>query len=106
MNHMADGVDEDEQDNKKQHWHVTKSIPVAFILTMFLYAVGQTGTIAWYLSRQDSRIDMLEKAQTLMLPQAERLARVEEKVSTVQLGVADMRADIKVILATQDRNKK
>jgi Tfp pilus assembly protein PilN len=68
----------------EQRWHVTRGIPLALIFTVVTMFIGQTVGGIWYFAHQDSRLDVLEKAQLLAQPQGERLTRLEEKVVSVQ----------------------
>jgi hypothetical protein len=79
-------------------WHVSRGIPVAFIVSMLFYAIAQTATAAWFASAMSQRMDTVEKVQLQISPQGERLTRVEEKLESVKSGIGD----IKVILAAQD----
>jgi cell division protein FtsB len=82
-------VDEETAD---QHWHVTRGIPVAFILTMLVMFVTQTATAAWFASAMAYRVEAVERAQAQAAPQGERLTRVEEKLVAVNTGIADIKA--------------
>lgn len=95
-------VTDTEIAERDQHWHVSRNIPVAFIVSMLLFFLAQTGTAAWWGARLDSRVDVLEKAQVLIAPQGERLTRVEEKLEGVKSGIAD----IKYILTAQDTRER
>jgi hypothetical protein len=93
-------------DSENGHWHLSRSIPLPFIVTMLAVTVMQTATAAWYISAMNYRVDTMEKAQVILAqqvsPQGERLTRVEEKLEGVKAGIAD----IKIILTAQDpRNK-
>lgn len=90
-------LDPDDQTENK-HWHVSRNIPVAFIITMIVFTIAQTATVAWYASAMTLRVESIEKAQLQMSPQGERLTRVEEKLEGVKAGIAD----IKTILQAQD----
>lgn len=99
--------DTGERDNDK-FWHISRGIPVAFIVTMIVFIVTQTATAAWFASAMTQRVDMNEKAlmqlSQQVSPQGERLTRVEEKLEGVKAGIGD----IKAILTAQDlrdRNK-
>lgn len=81
----------DETDTPDQHWHVTRGIPVAFILTMLVMFVTQTATAAWFASAMAYRVEAVERAQAQAAPQGERLTRVEEKLVAVQTGIADIK---------------
>lgn len=91
-------IDEDDGDER---WHVTRGIPLAFIISMLIYAVAQTATAAWFASAMNYRVEAIEKAQIQMSPQGERLTRVEEKLEGVKAGITD----IKAILTAQDSRK-
>ena len=99
---MADIGDEFVGDDRDQHWHVSRSVPVAFIISMLIYAIAQAATAAWFASAMNFRVDAIEKAQALLVPtaasQGERLTRVEEKLESVKAGITD----IKTILTAQD----
>lgn len=90
--------DIDEDGSESQRWHVTRGIPLAFIITMIIFTVGQTATAAWFASAMNYRVEAIEKAQLLMSPQGERLTRVEEKLEGVKAGITD----IKALLTAQD----
>jgi hypothetical protein len=97
--------DVEESADVDQHWHLSRSIPLAFILSMLVYVFTQIGIFGWFASSMNSRVETVEHAQaqaatqgersqTQMSTQGERLTRVEEKLVAVQSGIAD----IKVIL--------
>lgn len=76
-------------------WHLDKKVPITLIA-----AIGmQTFLGGWYISALDARVRSLEEKALLVAPQAERLTRVEEKLSTLQTTVADIRADVKQLLS-------
>lgn len=97
-------IDQEEMEDgsESQRWHVTRGIPLAFIITMVLFTLGQTGTAAWFASAMNYRVEAIEKAQLQMSPQGERLTRVEEKLEGVKAGIAD----IKSILQAQDNRPR
>ena len=82
-------------DQSDARWHWDKKIPIAMIVTMFLTVAGQGFTFAWWVSKADSRIEFLEKAQASFGPQSanqgERLTRVEEKLEGVKAGIIDIK---------------
>jgi hypothetical protein len=90
--------DDMEDGSESNRWHVTRGIPLAFIITMVLFTLGQTGTAAWFASAMNYRVEAIEKAQLQMSPQGERLTRVEEKLEGVKAGITD----IKALLTAQD----
>lgn len=91
-----------EADEDDERWHVSRGIPVAFIISMLVYAIAQTATAAWFASAMNYRVEAIEKAQIQMSPQGERLTRVEEKLEGVKSGITD----IKALLTAQDSRSK
>lgn len=83
-------VDETEP-NGDRHWHISRGIPVAFIVAMLIYAVSQTAMAAWFASAMAYRVEAVERAQAQAAPQGERLTRVEEKLVAVQSGITDIK---------------
>lgn len=77
----------DDIEGGDRRWHVTRGIPLALIVSMFLMFMAQTATGAWWASRIDTRVDAVERAQAASAPLPERLTRLEEKVVSVQAGV-------------------
>ena len=75
-----------------KHWHLSRGIPVALIVSLFLFFLAQTGTGAWWASNIDKRVDVIERTQAQQAPQGERLTRLEEKVVAVQAGVSRIEA--------------
>lgn len=86
-----------EDSENDGRWHVTRNIPIALIISMLIFSITQTATAAWFLARQDGRLDVVEKAQAIMSPQGERLTRVEEKLENVKSGITEIKS-----LLTQD----
>jgi len=82
----------DEETVADQHWHVTRGIPVAFIITMAVMFITQTATAAWFASAMSFRVEAIERAQVQAAPQGERLTRVEEKLVAVNTGISDIKA--------------
>lgn len=90
---MTKETDEDEPlGNGDSHWHVSRGIPVAFIVTMLVMFVSQITMGAWFASSMVSRVEHVERAQMQAAPQGERLTRVEEKLVAVQTGITDIKA--------------
>ena len=96
------GVSDGITNGNDAKWHVSRGIPVAFIVSMLLYAVAQAATASWFASAMSQRMDTVEKAQLLIPSQGERLTRVEEKLESVKSGISD----IKTILAAQDARER
>ena len=86
---VGDTIDTGDTD---QHWHVSRGIPVAFIVSMMIYAIVQTATAAWFASAMAYRVEAVERVQIQMAPQGERLTRVEEKLVAVQTGISDIKS--------------
>lgn len=95
-------IDDGEDEGDDDRWHVTRGIPVAFIVSMLVFLVGQTATAAWFASSMNYRVESIEKAQIQMSPQGERLTRVEEKLEGVKAGITD----IKALLTAQDSRER
>lgn len=90
---MTKETDEDEPlGNGESRWHVSRNIPVAFIVSMLVYAIAQTATAAWFASSMAYRVEAIERIQVQTSPQGERLTRVEEKLVAVQTGITDIKA--------------
>src|ERR1700748_1753783 len=88
----------DDERELQRHWHVNRGIPVAFLVSSFVYTTIQLGVVVWYASQFNSRVEVVEKAQASSIPivegirmteaaQGERLTRVEEKLLGVQSGI-------------------
>lgn len=86
-----DGEDE-PLGNGDRHWHVSRGIPVAFIVSMLIYFIAQAGLFGWWASAMNYRVEAVEKSQVSSAPQGERLTRVEERLTAVQTGITDIKA--------------
>lgn len=84
--------DDDALGNGDRHWHVSRGIPVAFIVSMLIYSIAQAGLFGWWASAMNYRVEAVEKAQLSSAPQGERLTRVEERLTAVQTGITDIKA--------------
>ena len=83
-----------------ESWHLSKSVPVTFILAI----VGQTVALVWYVStldaavetnsreivRNETRIESLEKT---VQAQAVTLARIDANLEAIRNIVEQMAAD-------------
>lgn len=76
-------------DNDK--WHMDRGVPVTLVVSMVILFLGQTVTAAWWVSKLDARVDILEVARVTTAPQADRLTRVEVKVENIQLGITEIK---------------
>ena len=77
---------------KDQEWHLSKSVPLTFVVAIFL----QTVSLVWYVSsldnsvknnareivRHDVRIQALE---TVVQSQALTLARIDENIKSIRV---------------------
>jgi hypothetical protein len=69
-------------------WHLDKKVPIALILAIAM----QTGGIVWWGATTSERLNALERKADAAAPQAERLARVETKLESVQTGIAEIKS--------------
>ena len=77
---MAQDID----DNK---WHLDKKVPLALMFTI----ACQTSAIVWWAAGINARVEQLEKQLQLAAPHAERIIRLEEKVTTIRDGIEDIK---------------
>jgi hypothetical protein len=79
----------------EKRWHISRGIPLGLIFSLFAFFIMQSAGVIWFFAHQDSRIDAVEKVQVLATQvgqklqdgasqQGERMARLEEKVVSVQ----------------------
>lgn len=69
-------------------WHLDKKVPIALILAIIL----QTGGMVWWAASAAERLNALERRADAAAPYAERLARVETKIETVQDGILEIKS--------------
>ena len=69
-------------------WHLDKKVPIAMIMAI----VFQTGGMVWWAASASERLNALERKAELAAPQAERLARVETKLESVQDGILEIKS--------------
>lgn len=83
-------------DKSDAQWHWDRKVPVALIVTLIVVFAGQTWTAAWWASKTDARIEILEKQSTAAGPtaadQGNRLTRVETKLEAVQDGISEIKS--------------
>jgi hypothetical protein len=70
------------------NWHLDKKVPIALILAMAM----QTAGVVWWGATTSERLSALERKADAVAPQAERLARVETKLESVQTGIAEIKS--------------
>lgn len=80
-----------------EHWHVEKKIPLALIFAMAV----QTVCLVAFISRLDSRVGALEKDSEAKAWQAERIIRIDERLTSLQTGLAE----IKTLLRAPSNNQ-
>lgn len=79
-----------ERETVKEEWHLSKSVPVAFILTL----VGQLIAAIWFFSQLAADVDQTKielnrldrqviAMQNASQDQATRLARIEERIDNL-----------------------
>lgn len=76
-------------------WRIDKRIPVAVILTLAI----QSGAVLIWGVRIDSRVLALE-ANTVS---RETFVRLDEKINGLQIGLQDMKSDIKEVKTDVNR---
>lgn len=73
--------------NDDASWHLDKKVPIALILAIAV----QTAGIVWWGATTSERLNALERKADAAAPQAERLARVETKLESVQAGISEIK---------------
>lgn len=79
----------------ERRWHISRGIPLGLIFSLLGFFTIQSAGAIWFFAHQDSRIEAVEKMQSVTtvvgdklqaasVTQGERLARLEEKVVAVQ----------------------
>ena len=80
----------------EQEWHLSKSVPLTFVVAIFL----QTVSLVWYVSSMDNNIKKNEKE---LLRQDVRLDSLEEVVQSQALTLARIDENIKSIRIMMER---
>jgi hypothetical protein len=84
--------------NKDPQWHLSKSIPLTFVLAI----LGQTVALVWFVSslnsaiesntrdlmRHEARLNTLEK---VVQQQAVTMGRIDENIKSIRLMMEDSR---------------
>lgn len=84
--------------NREKEWHLSKSIPLTFILAI----VAQTAALVWFVSalnsdiesntreivRQETRIMALEN---IVQAQAVTMGRIDENIKSIRVMMEDLR---------------
>tara|TARA_R110000787_G_scaffold104824_1_gene212169 strand:- start:754 stop:1029 length:276 start_codon:yes stop_codon:yes gene_type:complete len=77
---------------KDQEWHLSKSVPLTFVVAIFL----QTVSLVWYVSSLDNSVKNNEREilrndvriqtlQTVVQSQALTLARIDENIKSIRV---------------------
>ena len=80
----------------EQEWHLSKSVPLTFVVAIFL----QTVSLVWYVSSMDNNIKNNEKE---LLRQDVRIGSLEEVVQSQALTLARIDENIKSIRIMMER---
>jgi len=84
--------------NKDQQWHLSKSIPLTFVLAI----LGQTVALVWFVSSLNSAIDSntrdlmrhearLNSLEQVVQQQAVTMGRIDENIKSIRLMMEDSR---------------
>lgn len=84
-------------DNRDDSWHLSKSVPISFILAI----VMQTIALVWYVSSLDSNVEVntreiarhelrLMELEKLTQSQAVMLGRIDENINSIRKSVEAM----------------
>jgi len=84
-------------DNRDDSWHLSKSVPISFILAI----VMQTIALVWYVSSLDSNVEAntreiarhelrLMELEKLTQSQAVMLGRIDENINSIRKSVEAM----------------
>lgn len=77
---------------ERRHWHLGREIPVAVIMTMLIQTLG----IVWWASGLSSRVDQLERNTSASAWQAEKIIRIDEKLSLMQSTITDLKSYVQM----------
>jgi len=84
-------------DNREDSWHLSKSVPISFILAILM----QTIALVWYVSSLDSNVEAntreiarhelrLMELEKLTQSQAVMLGRIDENINSIRKSVEAM----------------
>lgn len=82
---------------KDQEWHLSKSVPLTFVVAIFM----QTVSLVWYVSSLDNTIKNNEKE---LLRQDVRLSSLENVVQSQALTLARIDENIKSIRVMMEKS--
>ena len=69
-------------------WHLDKKVPIAIIVTMAV----QVMFFAWWGGGFSNRVEQLERQMVAVVPQAERIIRLETKVDAITGSLSEIKA--------------
>lgn len=69
-------------------WQIDRKIPLALVITLLV----QTGSVVWWASSTNARLNSVEERLALTAPQGDRLTRVEVKVESALDGISEIKA--------------
>jgi hypothetical protein len=101
------GTNEESHDFSS-HWHLDKRVPITILLAIAV----QTGTWIWWASNASTRLDAVERKVEAAAPQAERIIRLDEKMSTVQQNLLKLESlpqsmmELKAIVTQQQQQQQ
>jgi CII-binding regulator of phage lambda lysogenization HflD len=83
--------------NENESWHLSKSVPISFILAILM----QTIALVWYVSSLDSNVEAntreiarhelrLMELEKLTQSQAVMLGRIDENINSIRKSVETM----------------
>jgi uncharacterized ion transporter superfamily protein YfcC len=78
-------------DNNNSQWHLSKSVPITFILAIIM----QTVSLVWYVSSLDNNVSnntkellrqevRIENLEDVVQTQAVTLARIDENINSIR----------------------
>lgn len=80
-------MSERRHEDAEEHWRVEKKIPVALIFAMAVQTVG----LVAFISQLDSRVNQLEKDAVAKEWQAERIIRIDERLTSLQNSMVELK---------------
>lgn len=86
-------------DTSDRSWHLDRKVPIALILALAV----QTVAFGFYGGVLTQRITALEEKAALSATQPERLARVEERLVSLQTGIVEIKALLQSRIVTPNR---
>ncbi len=69
-------------------WHLDKRVPIALITAMTIQIV----IFAYWVGGFNNRVEQLEKQMILMVPQGEKIIRLETKVDEIHNSVNEIKS--------------